>query len=48
MNIRRFFNNYYLTWEEYQSLVYTTAFIEELARTKETDEIRKIGGGENG
>lgn len=44
MNIKRIFNGNYLTWEEYKDLVYTMQFIDELAKARYSEDIRKIGG----
>lgn len=47
MNIRRLFNNSYLSWEEYKDLVYTMEFIDELSKARVSD-IKRLGGDENG
>lgn len=44
MNIKRIFSQEFLTWEEYQNLVYTLEFIQELNHARATSEIKKIGG----
>ena len=44
MNIKRFFNSTYLSWEDYQKLVYTMQFIDELNQAMASSEIKKIGG----
>ncbi len=48
MNIKRFFNSTYLSWEDYQKLVYTMQFIDELNQAMASSEIKKIGGEKDG